>query len=122
MAISSLVLSAVSYLAGSISKSKGGKTAGDEFSEALWNWVRPIFIKDDEPLEELKAKPDDSNNQTMVALKVEKFLEKNEGEVKTLQDILAKLKGSESKKAGVNITQTHFGSGDNVGGNKIVKG
>ena len=121
MGISALVLSAVSYLAGSIAKGSVAKTARDEFSEALWNWVRPIFIKDDEPLKDLESSPQNSINQTDVALKIEKHLNKNPEKINELKVLIEKLEKNKSNKENVKVSQIHYGSGDNIAGDKIVK-
>lgn len=121
MAISTLVLSTVSYLAGSLAKGSGAKTASDEFTEALWAWVRPIFIKDDEPLKDFESLPKDSMNQTDVALKIEKYLSKNPDKIGELKTLIEHLEKNKSNKESVKISQIHYGSGDNVAGDKIVK-
>jgi hypothetical protein len=57
MAVSTIVGSIIT----SLMASKGGETAKREFSEALWQWVRPVFLKDDEEQAELAGVPSLAN-------------------------------------------------------------
>lgn len=118
--IQALTSGALGYLVSAIKKSKGGQQAGDELSTAIWEWIRPIFLKDDEPLEDLKKEPDSSTNQHDVGIKIQKYLEKNPDALSPLKDLLDKLEKGGEKPASVSIIQTHSGSGDNVGGDKNV--
>ena len=122
MALETIIATTVGYLVSSIKKSKGGKQAGEELSTAIWQWVRPLFLKDDEPLTDLQSNPDDKDNQTQVGLKIKKHLQKNPAEQPQLEAILKALAQQGDAPAQVKITQTHYGTGDNVGGDKIVKG
>lgn len=120
MKISAIALKAVSYLIGTFSNSSGAKTAKSEFSDALWNWIRPIFIKDDEPLKDLEANSQNEINQAEVALKIDKYLSKNEGEIAKLTELLTLLESKNLPKSNISVSQIHSGSGDNIAGNKIV--
>ena len=122
MAISSLVLTALSYLAGSIKESDGVKNAKNELSQSLWEWVRPIFLVDEEPLNELKANPEDDIIQTEIASKMERYIRKHPNKESELKKLIESFKHSESKTNPIQVSQVHSGSGDNVAGNKIVKG
>lgn len=108
------------YLVSAIKKSKGGQQASDELSTAIWEWVRPIFLKDDEPLEDLKKDPDNPINQQDVGTKIQKYLAKNPDAQASLEALLEKLKKAGENPAAVSIKQTHYGTGDNVGGDKTV--
>ena len=120
MVLETLIGSAVGYLVSSIKKSKGGKQAGDELSTAIWEWVRPLFLKDDEPLTDLKDAPDDQDNQQRVALKIKTHIKKNPDAEGELKAILEKLQAEGEEPAQIKITQTHYSSGDNIGRDKIV--
>lgn len=117
-----LIASAVGYLVSSIKSSKAGKEAGEEMSSAIWQWIRPVFLKDDEPLTDLQSNPDDQDNQTEVGLKIKKHLKKNPDAQPALEAIIKALQEQGEAPSQVKITQHHSGSGDNVGGNKIVNG
>ncbi|KAA3621835.1 MAG: hypothetical protein DWQ02_27035 [Bacteroidetes bacterium] len=91
-------------------------------STAIWDWVRPLFLKDDEPITDLKADPDDQDNQEAVAIKVKKHLKKNPDASGDLESIIKALQEAGEEPSSVKITQIHYGTGDNVGGDKIVNG
>lgn len=122
MAIETLSATAIGYLLSSIKNSKGATQASDELTSSIWEFIRPIFLKDDEPIEDLKKDPESKLNQTIVSSKIQKFLEKNPNEIKNLEEILTKLKEEDVPFNGIKITQNHSGSGDNIGRDKIVKG
>lgn len=46
MVIPTLATAAAGYIVKSLTDSEGAKTAGKELSTALWQWVRPLFLKD----------------------------------------------------------------------------
>jgi hypothetical protein len=117
-----LIASAVGYLVSSIKNNKTGQQAGEEISTAIWEWVRPIFLKDDEPLTDLQSDPDNPDNQTEVSLKIKKHLKKNPDAQTTLETIVKELKDKGKVPAQTKITQIHHGSGDNIGRDKIING
>ena len=46
------------YILKALANSEGAKTAGKEFSLAIWNWLRPIFLKEEpELVEEVEQNP-----------------------------------------------------------------
>lgn len=123
MVLETLIGSAVGYLVSSIKKSKGGTQATDEMSTAIWDWIRPLFLKEekeDEALTDLKADPDDPDNQDAVAIAIKKHLKKNSDAQIGLEAIIKQLRDKGEEPAPVNIKQTHYGSGDNIGRDKIV--
>ena len=120
MALETVIATTIGYLVSSIKNSKGGQQAADEVSSSIWNWIRPIFLKDDEPLEDLKKEPDNPVNQQDVGTKIQKYLSKNPEAVSSLEALLEKLEKAGEKPASVSIKQTHYGKGDNVGGDKNV--
>jgi len=117
-----LIASAVGYLVSNIKSSKTGKQAGEEMSCAIWDWVRPIFLKDDEPLTDLQSNPDDSDNQTEVGLKIKKHLKKHPDAQRELEAAIATMKAQGETPVQVKFTQYHSGTGDNIGRDKIVNG
>lgn len=120
MVLETLAATTIGYLISNIQKSKGGQQAADELSTALWEWVRPIFLKDEEPIKDLKENPEDQDNQHLVALKIKQHLKKNPEDQVSLKNLLEKLEASDQSPASVKITQTHYGSGDNIGRDKVV--
>jgi hypothetical protein len=117
MELATLATIAVSYLVTEIKNSKGVKDASNEFSSAIWHWIRPIFLKDDQPVKDLQENPDDKLNQQEVNTKILKEITRNPNSLEELKKILEENGAQKST-----ITQYHSGSGDNVGGNKIVYG
>lgn len=123
MIIETLIGTTVGYLASSIKKSKGSEHAVDEMSTAIWEWIRPLFLKEekeDEALIDLKSNPDDQDNQDAVAIKIKKYLKKNPDAQTGLEAIIKDLQDKGEEPAQVKITQTHYGTGDNIGRDKIV--
>ncbi|MDX1942520.1 MAG: hypothetical protein SFU99_18290 [Saprospiraceae bacterium] len=119
MVIETLVTTFLGYLVGNIKKSKGATQAGDELSTAIWKWVRPIFLKDDEPLKDLQANPDAETNQKEVAVKIEKHLAKNPTEVPALEALLQQLAASGEKPQG-NVY--NFGNVEKQVNNPTIQG
>lgn len=114
MVAETLVATLMGYLIKTCKDSKGAGKALDELSEAAWNWVRPIFLKDDEPLKDLQNDPDDSINQQMVDAMIKKHLKNNPDELAGLQVLVDKI------NAGQTTTKTNSvsASGD---GNIVVQ-
>lgn len=119
MALETLATTALGYLISSIKKSEGGKQASKEMSTAIWEWIRPIFLKDEEPINDLKNDPDDADNQNDVATKIKKHLKKNPESQAPLEQILKELAESGEKPAPT-VIQNHYGTGDNIVGDKII--
>lgn len=88
MDITALSNMAVTYLIDKIKEKKGAKSASDEISTAIWTWIRPIFLKDESPVEDLKNDPNSALNQQEVLLKINKYLTKNSDEIEKLKAIL----------------------------------
>jgi len=123
MEVVTLAAAAVTYLVASIKKSKGFEKASEEMSLGLWNWVRPLFIKDDTPLIDLKDDPDNDTNQKEVELKITKYIQKNEENKNSLLVILENLKqqGIDVGSTTNIISQYHYGEGDIIGRDKYGK-
>lgn len=105
-----------------LEESETAKTKDNEFYSTVWNWVRPALIKDESVLRDLKEAPDDELNRQGVMLTVQKYLRSNP----ELEERIIKL-ASESKVStfnqvfqGNSVNQIHFGSGDNIGNDKMI--
>lgn len=81
----------ITALAKSIKAPKGLQTGLDEFSEAAWQWVRPIFLKDDKPLIYLQDQPEDTDNQQLVKLTIKNHLKEHPEKEAELKVIMEKL-------------------------------
>ncbi len=117
-------LAATGYLIHAIKENKELNKFGNDFLGALVRWVRPLFLKDDKVTEkdallELKAAPDDKLNQEAVTIEIKKHLARNPELLEQLEPLLKQLQES---KIAPNVTQIHFGTGDNVAGNKTTIG
>ncbi|MFK8006571.1 MAG: hypothetical protein AB8H03_09375 [Saprospiraceae bacterium] len=119
-----LALAAVGYLVKAIKDHKELDKFQNDFVGATVNWIRPLFLRDDDTekdqLKDLKDKPDSASKQTAVKAEIQEYLEENPDKAKELQSLIDQLNKADIPPAGINITQTHYGSGDNVGGDKIV--
>ena len=115
----------VGYLAKKLKDNKSVQSFFDDFTEATVNWIKPIFIREDgtpkDSLKELQDNPDSKAQQNVVKSNLEAALEKNSQAESFLQDMLKVIQAKDpSAPKGNMITQYHTGSGDNVGGDKIV--
>jgi len=102
------------------------KQIGSEFKSAtnqsvkdIWEKVRYIFI------EEIEAEENDAEAQVAIRSNLRKQVEQDKGlkqeleRLLTASDLIERL--SKNKKGSTTniVNQTHSGSGDNIGGNKI---
>jgi translation initiation factor 2B subunit (eIF-2B alpha/beta/delta family) len=139
----------VTYIGRQLAKNESISGFIGELSTETVNWIKPLFLKEDgtekEVIEQLKAKPDSNARQNAVKSALEIGLEDNPNAEKFIKEIFEKISKTEeggkivttitnSKNvvtgtitAGGNVnigdsgtSQNHSGSGDNVGGNKIV--
>lgn len=115
----------VGYLAKKLKDNKSIQGFFDDFTEATVNWIKPIFIREDgspkDSLKDLQENPDSKAQQNVVKGNLEVALEKNPQAASFLQDMLKVIREKDpTAPQGNIITQYHTGSGDNVGGNKIV--
>ena len=60
------------------------------------------------------------DNQQEVSIKIKKHIKNNPEEAKALEQLLEKLGNTGAIPS--QIKQTHYGTGDNVGGDKIING
>lgn len=47
MPLATLATAAAGYILDELKSSEGAKTAGKELSSAIWQWMRPLFLKDE---------------------------------------------------------------------------
>jgi hypothetical protein len=75
-----------------LASSEGAKTAGKEISSAVWQFIRPLLLKDDEEGEKalavVEAAPASPEAQTIVKEKLTKHLAASPEMVQQLQQIL----------------------------------
>lgn len=119
--------SVVGYLIKTIKDNKDVNNFFSDFTSATVDWLRPIFLKEDglstELFEDLKTAPDDALFQESVKLEVAKLVKKNPQFEELLKSLVAEITEKEGRfTSGYSVTQTHFGSGDNIGRDKYVQG
>jgi len=88
MSIDVLAGKAINKVVGEVMKTKAAGGAIEEMTSATWQWMRPLFLKDDEPLKELFEAPDLAVNQAEVKAKVMKCLSKDEAKLQELNNLL----------------------------------
>lgn len=77
-------------LIGSLSKTEGAKQASKEMSVAIWEWIRPLFLKEvDEEQKEVvatfEAEPDKKENQEKVKALLVEYLKQHAKEANELK-------------------------------------
>ncbi len=115
---STMIAATAGYIVNAITTSKGAKQAKNEISLEIWNWIKPIFIKEDEKfIEDLVKDPEKMKPVLEYQIK-----RKTENDIDFSKQLLEYIKKTQanSEKSSVVITQTHSGTGDNVGGDKIT--
>jgi len=114
----------VSKLSNYLSKNNSFIKFLDDFTDATIDWIRPLFLKDDgevnKVMNDLETRPDDTLNQDDVKTTIAKFLRDNPTKIEDIIKIIEKINETSDEKDVKIVKQTHFGSGDNVAGNKIV--
>lgn len=104
-------------------KSKAAKKVNNDISEAfnnealsMWDTIKPLFIKE-EIIKEIEENPYEKIIQEGFNYNLVKKLKENPIVAKELESQIDNINSPEGKSI---INQTHYGSGDNVAGNKIV--
>lgn len=102
MIIEKAIATVIGYLAKSITNSKGANTAKDEISEATWNWIRPLFIKDEqkEILEKFESKPEE-NSAKMTEL-IKSLLVNDSSQEANLQRLFERIETSSTVSKTIN--------------------
>jgi len=79
--------------AGAVANTEGAKKVKKELSVAVWDYIRPIFLKDDpeegkKQLAQVEAAPDSAESQELIKSKLTEHLADNPESAKQLQQIL----------------------------------
>jgi hypothetical protein len=82
-----------------IVKSEGFETAKDEVSTGFWEWIRPIFIKENKETAVRKIEQDPEKNKPIIELTIEEIASKDEEFDKKLAGMLEET----AKKAKINV-------------------
>lgn len=101
MDFSSLASTAATTLAAIFKKHPAVEQFQNDFIQGLVDWVKPLFLKDSTPLDDLKGKPDEPLNQQEVATKINKHLNNAPESAAILEQLIKKIMDSgELPKAG----------------------
>lgn len=93
----------IDFLSKSIAESETGKKAKSELIEATWNWLRPLFLKDDKDLAELKEKLLDPQIQYKAKESITKSLQDSEKLRSELSELVTKIQTEQVKELGLNV-------------------
>lgn len=107
MVLEGLVAGAIGYVAKSLASSEGAKTASKEMSTAIWEWIRPLFLKEVEEeenqtkvIEQFEAAPEKTEHQKPIVAVVTKHLSEHPDKIKELQNLLLKAERKEENRIG----------------------
>jgi len=117
----------VTYLGNKLAKNESVNSFFDDFSEATVNWIKPLFIKEDDTptrsFEKFTANPNSESKQKLLQVTLESELEDNPEAEKYIKEIFEKISQTEE---GAKIINTLTVTGDNnttiqgVQGSKIT--
>ena len=120
----------VSYLAKTLKENKTVSEFIADFTSATVNWIRPIFLKEDDTpkdvLADLKANSDDKLNTGAAEIAIAKAVRDNPEAEKWLKEMYAEIQ-QKADKGGLGDSShqtmtTHGPGSDNIGRDKIVYG
>lgn len=123
-----LISGVVGYLTKTLKENKTFADFTKDFTSATVNWIRPLFLKDDQPkevLENLQQKPDSEARQKAAEAAIATHIEDNPAARQWLEEMYAQIQQKKAKGEQVGDTFiqtiTHTGSG-NVAGRDINYG
>ena len=112
----------VTYMGNKLAKNESVNSFFDDFSEATVNWIKPLFIEeDDKPtrsFEKFKANPNSESKQKLLQVTLESELEDNPEAEKYIRKIFEKISQTEegkiiiSNSKNVNTGNVNTGGGD----------
>lgn len=124
---SAMIGTLTGYLAKKLRDNKSVQDFFSDFTEAAVNWIRPIFLKEDdkpkESLEILAEKPESEARQKAIASTIEVALEDNPGAKALLKEMYEIIKAKESRGEAISIVGSQnvvAGSTLKAGGNIII--
>src|SRR6218665_855273 len=117
-----IISTIVGYLAKTLKDNKTFDDFTKDFTSATINWIRPVFLKDDntanETLVKLTNNPESESKQKIVQSTLESELEDNPEVKKYLQEMYEVIKAKESKGEKIKLIK----SKNVVIGNSTVQG
>ncbi|MEZ5040518.1 MAG: hypothetical protein R2828_11510 [Saprospiraceae bacterium] len=120
-----MIATVVGYLAKSLKDQKPLQAFFSEFTEATVNWIKPLFIKDDQPkevLENLQKDPADALNQSDAQNALARGLRDTPGAEALLTAMYARIMDKKEKGEAISISDSKNVVIGNMhaGGNIIV--
>ncbi|MCG8332313.1 MAG: hypothetical protein MI974_31795 [Chitinophagales bacterium] len=117
----SLAVAAIGYIISSVKSSKGGKAASDEMSNAIWNWIKPIFIKEDKELiNQFEKNPEDKDMQTEMKLRIKRKAKNDSEFASQLSTLIERAQDAGETPTEITVNQYNI-HGDNIGRDKIIR-
>jgi len=116
-----IVTQAAPYIIESIKNSKTGQKASNELLSAFWQWIRPLFLKDEpDMVKKLESAPDNTKYQGVLEHNLEKMIT-NDNKFK--EELLKKLSEiSQSNSSSMEQSNIH-NEATNIGNNnKVIQG
>lgn len=114
-----MAMAALGYILKAVKSSKGGQEASNEISTAIWEWVRPIFLKEDEDLvSELEKNPEDQDIQEELKLRLKRKAKNDHDFGSKLANMISQAQSNGEIGAKTIVQNNTYG--DNVGGNKTT--
>jgi len=119
-----LIAAAVGYLVKAAKENRELTNFSNDLLGATVDWIRPLFLKDDgktekDQLTDFKANPDSKANQAAIGAKIEEKAAAEPNWANELHKRVTELQSNGVEPAPT-VQQIHYGSGDNVGRDKIV--
>jgi len=132
---SAMIGAIVTFLGNKLAKNESVNSFFDDFSEATVNWIKPLFIKDDDTptrsLEKFSTNPNSESKQALLKATLESELEDNPEAEQYIREIYEKISQSEegakiinniSNSKNVNTGNVNTGGGDfHLGDGNISK-
>jgi len=119
---SSMIGTIVTYLGNKLAKNESVNSFFDDFSEATVNWIKPLFIEEDDTptrsFEKFKANPNSESKQKLLQVTLESELEDNPEAEAYIKEIFEKISQTEegkiiiSNSKNVNTGNVNTGGGD----------
>lgn len=123
-----MISAIVGYMAKTFSDSKSFKDFTNDFSSAVVDWIKPLFLKEDdspkEVLEKLQKTPASETKQEAVCAHIKSDLEDNPMNIAFLKTMYDKIKEKERNGESITITNSRsFVLGDiNTQGGSVILG
>lgn len=113
-----LISTAIGYLSKSLLSNKPFKDFTNEFSQAAIDWIKPIFLKEDntskEVLSDLEKSPEDNINIQAAEIALAKEIRNNPKHLENLKLLISEIEEKDKEFVQKSNSQTILGN-NNVG-------